>query len=269
VVSKAQTRSEVGVQIIKLGSTGADVERWQYFLIGQGFCKAAVSGRFDPEVDAATKRYQRARGMMADGVVGNATLNAATSDGFPLFATVADSTNRGSSNWPPRPTNIHVLSEAERKKLFGTFKFTAAPTGSNPEAIKIEAGWTAANIVQVDVPVVCVVPTKVTLHKLAKDPFIALLEAWDKAKLLDHILTWNGSYVPRFKRGSDTSLSNHSWGTAFDINVADNGLGATPALVGQPGSVRELVPIANKLGWYWGGHFASRLDGMHFELVQA
>jgi hypothetical protein len=32
--------------------------------------------------------------------------------------------------------------------------------------------------------------------------------------------------------------------------------------------VRELVPIANELGWYWGGHYRKRLDGMHFELVK-
>lgn len=48
---------------------------------------------------------------------------------------------------------------------------------------------------------------------------------------------------------------------------AYNPLGARPALVGQKGSVRELVPIANKWGFYWGGHYSGRKDGMHFEVA--
>lgn len=32
--------------------------------------------------------------------------------------------------------------------------------------------------------------------------------------------------------------------------------------------MRELVPIANDFGFYWGGHFRSRLDGMHFEIAE-
>lgn len=89
----------------------------------------------------------------------------------------------------------------------------------------------------------------------------------EKEGLLHLVKTYAGAYYPRFVRGSRTVLSNHSYGTAFDINVAWNGLGKTPALVGQTGSVRELVPIANKWGGYWGGHF-SRPDGMHFEVAR-
>lgn len=92
--------------------------------------------------------------------------------------------------------------------------------------------------------------------------------------MLDRVIIWNGSYSPRFIRGrkDDTadSLSNHAFGTAFDINYDPatnlNGLNAVPALVGQPGSVRELAAIAHHFGFYWGGHFP-RLDGMHFEVA--
>jgi hypothetical protein len=82
------------------------------------------------------------------------------------------------------------------------------------------------------------------------------------------VLTWEGSFAPRFVRGSNVTLSNHAWGTAFDINYAWNTLGAQPALRGQKGSVRELVPIANEFGFYWGGHFKGRADGMHFEVAR-
>jgi hypothetical protein len=74
--------------------------------------------------------------------------------------------------------------------------------------------------------------------------------------------------VPRFIRGSHSVLSNHAYGTAFDINAPWNALGVRPALVGKPGSVRELVPLAAEHGFAWGGHFRTRPDGMHFELVR-
>ena len=49
-----------------------------------------------------------------------------------------------------------------------------------------------------------------------------------------------------------------------------NCLGQTfeqPALLGEKGCVRELVPIAHDHGFYWGGHF-TRQDGMHFEVAR-
>ena len=63
-------------------------------------------------------------------------------------------------------------------------------------------------------------------------------------------------------------LSSHAFGTAFDINARDNRIGATPALRGSRGSVRALVPLANAHGFYWGGHFEDRPDGMHFEAIR-
>ena len=52
------------------------------------------------------------------------------------------------------------------------------------------------------------------------------------------------------------------------MNLEWNKLNVVPALVGAQGSVRELVSLANEHGFYWGGHFASRLDGMHFECAK-
>jgi hypothetical protein len=42
--------------------------------------------------------------------------------------------------------------------------------------------------------------------------------------------------------------------------IGSHRLGTMPALRGEHGSVRELVPLANAHGFYWGGHF-SRRDG--------
>jgi hypothetical protein len=68
-------------------------------------------------------------------------------------------------------------------------------------------------------------------------------------------------------RGSTTTLSNHAYGTAFDINAAWNGLGREPAPLGAKGSVLELLPLAEAHGFAWGGLF-SRRDAMHFEVAR-
>lgn len=142
-------------------------------------------------------------------------------------------------------------------------------TAENPEHFDITNHWDRENIIKVTVPQL--IPLKgsatVYFHKKGAQQLQQLWNDWEKAGLLPLVLTWDGAYNPRFVRGSRTVLSNHAFGTVFDINYAWNKLGTVPALVGQKGSVRLLVAIAHKNGFYWGGHF-TRKDGMHFEVVK-
>ena len=107
-----------------------------------------------------------------------------------------------------------------------------------------------------------------------------LISAWEAADLLHLVRTFEGCFVARYKRKQAppgtaghaaiestavAALSNHSFGSAFDINFIDNMLGEVPAQCGQRGATRELVEAANALGIYWGGHFNTQ-DGMHFEI---
>src|SRR3954447_561105 len=73
-----------------------------------------------------------------------------------------------------------------------------------------------------------------------------------------HPSQYGGCYVPRFIAGT-TTLSNHAFGLAFDVNVAENQRG-TVGLIN-----RQVVSIFQKWGFTWGGnwHFT---DPMHFEL---
>ena len=87
-----------------------------------------------------------------------------------------------------------------------------------------------------------------SFHRLAAAQLQGMWAEWETAKLLDRILIYDGSFVPRFVRGSRTVLSNHAFGSAFDINERYNKLGKRPALVGEKGSLRELVPIAKIVG---------------------
>jgi hypothetical protein len=158
------------------------------------------------------------------------------------------------------------LSHEDRLRLFGEFRFEAKPLPNNPENIEVLDGWNKRNIVPVRLPLN---GRTAWVHRLIETQFRGLWQDWVDAGLLDRVLTFNGAYVARYKRGrsgDDENLSNHAWGTAFDINAAWNPLGKPPAPIGTKGSVLELVPFAEKRGFVWGGSFkGGRVDAMHFE----
>ncbi len=259
------------MQVLRLGSTGLQVRRWQVFLVGQGHDPGGLDGEFGPKTERATKAFQKAAGLDQDGVVGNATLGAAGLRDFELTTGSADDQN--GPGWPPLPVARPLVGNAARARVFGAFSFAHEPRPDNREHIRITDGWAEQNIVSVPIPElerVSGAPSsgKVSFHRLAERQLRELWRAWSAAGLLSRVKTWHGSFVPRFIRGSTTTLSNHAYGSAFDINMKWNGLGQQPALVGQEGCVRELVGIANDHGFYWGGHFRNRRDGMHFEVAE-
>lgn len=74
-----------------------------------------------------------------------------------------------------------------------------------------------------------------------------------------------GMLCARLIRGSNSSISNHSWGTAIDLTL--NGvLDARGNNKTQVGLAR-IAPIFNGHGWYWGAGFPTE-DAMHFELSE-
>lgn len=191
------------------------------------------------------------------------------------------------AGWPPKPDFIRQYSEKEREDKFGKFRYVAAPEESDGDGIKILDGWEHDNIIEVHLPILyqksiirgstniayteknC----KLEFNKNGADNFQQLWKDWEDAGLIDRIIDCSLPFVQRFIRGTQgrnpRPLSNHAWGTAFDINVKWNRRKEVPALYGMKGCVRELVALANKNGFYWGGHFGGDfIDGMHFELGQ-
>lgn len=209
--------------------------------------------------------------MREDGVVGPLTWARALQLGLDAVPDDLPDADESGPNFPPRP-GFSPLGEAGRQQAFGAFQYRAAGTESNPEAVQVLGDWRQKNIVLVEIPQLRGEPGTAggddfQFHRLVRAQVLGLFEAWEKAGLLGLVLSWGGSYAARFVRGSRTYLSNHAYGTAFDVNVAWNGLGVRPPLAGATGSVRKLVPLANRLGFYWGGHF-KRPDGMHFEAAR-
>jgi hypothetical protein len=260
----------MALQILRRGNEGDEVRRWQNFLIGEGLLQGLADGRFGPQTEGATKAFQARKQLEVDGTVGPRTYGAALSAGFDAEFSDPQGGTSG-LEWPPRPIFPPLTSNIERAETFGEFRYQRiAP---DKDDIRILDGWAQSNIVTVTLPQLAGVKGaradgKVRVHTLVVEQFKALFAAWEQESIMPLVLTWEGSFVPRFQRGSTSKLSNHSWGTAFDINYEWNKLGAVPALRGRKGSVRELVPLANKYGFFWGGHFQGRPDGMHFEVAR-
>jgi len=255
---------------LRIGMRGTLVLAWQNFLVGQRLDPGEPDGVFGDKTLAATAAFQDKVRIEADGVVGRQTLRKALARGFELIEEPAP--DNSGSNFPARPSFSPLVSNAQRQAVFGSYAYVHAPTNANKERIRIVGSWEKDNIAAVPIPqlkktaIGKKAPATMRFHKLAAGQLQALWQAWEKAGLLDRILTYEGAFVPRFIRGSTKTLSNHAFGSAFDINYSWNKLNTQPALLGQKGCVRELVPIAHEHGFYWGGHFGRR-DGMHFEVA--
>lgn len=167
------------------------------------------------------------------------------------------------------------LDQSERERRFGVLPWKLS--GSPPGTVWVDPKWEAENLTTIRIPWQGMTSSAtgegrvIRVHKLAAKPIADLFERWRTDGYLPLVQTFNGAYVPRMKRGHESStltkdLSNHSWGTAFDINAPWNRFGARPASVGKPGSVALLVQAAADLGFAWGGYF-SKPDGQHFEFV--
>lgn len=257
------------MRVLRLNDSGADVKRWQFFLRGQGFDPGPADGKFGPPTREASISFQLRHGLVGDGLVGNRTIGQAMLLGFEV---ATDSSVAVSSpSFPPPPDFPPLVGLRARQKAFGKFRFAHEPIPGNPEHIRVLDNWAADNIGVARLPISRLrggpASGKVQFYRKAIPQLEAMWAEWEENKLLKCLLTWDGSYVPRFIRGSTKTLSNHAFGTAFDVNAERNPLGAQPALMGKKGCVRELVSIANKHGFYWGGHFKKRPDGMHFEVA--
>lgn len=284
----------------------AEVQRWQYFLrVKAGIATVGeIDADFGPLTESATKSFQQKMGLPQSGALDAATHSAAVQIGYrDLNATFY--TDRESTNWPPRP-NFSSPENPQRNAALSCFNFRLEPLNGpggqrrtpDREGIRIlgscdgtSADWIAENIVTIELTQLAHVSGysgRVRCHKLVAPKVTALFAAWEQEDLLHLFLTWDGMFVPRYKRGladsvvlpaghgskrsADVSeLSNHAFGSAFDINQKWNPFKRPPphpATVPEKGSVRLLVPTANAHGFYWGGHYGNKKDGMHFELAK-
>ena len=72
-------------------------------------------------------------------------------------------------------------------------------------------------------------------------------------------------YCYRMVRGTTDKLSNHSSGTAIDLNATKHPLGKVGTF--EAGKVPMIRALAKKYGLTWGGDYKNRKVEMHFEIA--
>ena len=134
----------------------------------------------------------------------------------------------------------------------GTFRYSVLAGGH----IAPDPAWVKAHIATEPVPIL----GNVTCNKLIFPQLRAALEDVITQGLADkiHPSEYAGCYYPRFIAGT-TTLSNHAFGLALDLNVPGNQRGT-------PGEIdRGVVAIFKHWGFTWGGDW-KYTDPMHFEM---
>jgi hypothetical protein len=81
---------------------------------------------------------------------------------------------------------------------------------------------------------------------------------------LDHGALDDWGYCYRMVRGTTDKLSNHSSGTAIDLNASKHPLGKVGTFPAE--KVPMIRALAKKYGLKWGGDYKTRADEMHFEI---
>jgi len=117
-----------------------------------------------------------------------------------------------------------------------------------------DPAWVKSHIVTDTVPIL----GRVTCNKALFPQLKAALAEVQARGLANTIHSTAGCYYPRFIAGT-SSLSNHAFGLAIDINAPENERGTA----GQMN--RQVVQIFESWGFTWGGtwHYT---DPMHFEM---
>ena len=126
------------------------------------------------------------------------------------------------------------------------------PASKDPAVIGIKS----FKVPGTDLKIRCAEKVAPLLIGLAAE-FHETIEPIDKGTLDD----WG--YAFRMIRGSTDSLSNHSSGTAIDLNATKHAL--THKNTFTPENMIKCKALAAKYGCKWGGDW-KRADEMHFEI---
>jgi hypothetical protein len=116
------------------------------------------------------------------------------------------------------------------------------------------------------VSAVSVGPFKVTGFDLAVESLkTVMVDIKAEQPNVHAALSTAGMLCCRLVRGSTSSISNHSWGTAIDLKIQGvlDPRGDNKVQFG----LTLIAPIFKRHRWFWGAGFPTE-DGMHFEISQ-
>lgn len=190
-----------------------------------------------------------------------------------------------------KPRQLTYIERVSRFPL----DFSVVLDADGKPAIKVSQTWEGLNLTRLG-PYVLKRGGKVSPRvNLAAAP---VLSAFLHAVFITHgiggdVLSYDGGYYPRLKRGVAMPLpgatkeawgkllSNHSRGTAVDLNAKWNAMGKPGAAAGAEGSLHRIIEIAHTIrveletphGTIWPAGIVcgadwkgASIDPMHFEV---
>ena len=129
-------------------------------------------------------------------------------------------------------------------------------------------GWQAsADPLEIGIKSYTVPGTKVKLRcSEGAAPLLVFFTAEFHAHIepIDEGILDDWGYAFRNIRGSTDRLSNHSSGSAIDINATRHPLGHAGTF--KPMQIVLIQALCKKYGLRWGGNYLSRKDEMHYEI---
>ena len=194
------------------GNVPAEVQRWQYFLRRQGVPQTGnIDGQFGLKTEAGTKIFQLGAGLPVNGKVDVRTLEKASDHGYTI---VPDDYYelRAGTDFPRPPSDFSSPSNATRNRDFTCFTFLQRPLNQRPdaEAIVIKGScddqhpdWESDHVVEFDMPQLKFARGyngSFRCHVKAAPVFRTLFEKWEQDDMLHLIVSFEGCFVPRYKR---------------------------------------------------------------------
>jgi hypothetical protein len=173
---------------------------------------------------------------------------------------------------PSRGVNYTNMSKYPRlSQVNGSFgQFYYRDTGGG--TIEIDPRWIAENIVTIKLPGI---NRYVQVHKNARDNFIQAFKYIEngtaiingrQVALLSLMETIDGTFVSRHVNWDPSEgLSNHSWGTAIDINADSHFRYVNPNWEPDDPNYILWVKAFRPAGFSWGNSYS---DSMHYEVIK-
>lgn len=151
--------------------------------------------------------------------------------------------------------------------VYGQFHYRNLSGGR----IEVDPQWISANIVTITLPGL---NKKVQVHREAADNFIKAFTYikngtatvnGKQVSLLSLVKTMDGTWVTRHVNWDPSrGLSNHSWGTAIDINAANHFRYVDPSWEFNDPNLILWEKAFKPAGFSWGNSYG---DSMHYELL--
>jgi hypothetical protein len=188
----------------------------------------------------------------------------------PVVTQPAANTETVSRGTTPHYTPAYNSNYPKLSKVngcFGQFRYRDTYGGR----IEIDPQWVKENIVTITLPGI---NRQVQVHKDAAGAFIKAFTYIQNGTavingktvpLTSLVRTMDGTWVPRHIGWNPSrNLSNHSWGTAIDINASDHYRYVDPAKEPHDPNLILWEKAFKPAGFSWGNRYG---DAMHYELL--